>query len=120
MQKYYTGSLIHLHKCGVGANPSAFPAGCELYPAKEVDSALAAKAQRISELDTTVGSQINRERDLVASLAAKDARIAELCQRLDKVHALAIAGYHSPERSLQLVTDLTIGYGPAESHEVVE
>lgn len=42
LQKYYAANLVFLYKCGTGKS-SSFPTGCELYPAAEVDSALAAK-----------------------------------------------------------------------------
>ena len=54
MQKYYTGSLIHLHKCESYRAPSSFPAGCELYPAQEVDAELARLRERVVELQETV------------------------------------------------------------------
>jgi hypothetical protein len=62
MQKYYTGRLIHLHKCGVGANPSAFPSGCELYPAKEVDAELTRLRERVAELEESL-DEVIEERD---------------------------------------------------------
>lgn len=58
--------------------------------------------------------------EVEAALAAKDARIAELCQRLDQVHALALASDVQEHVLQQEIANLTIGYGPAGSHKVVE
>ena len=80
----------------------------DAYSAALVDAALAAKDARIADLEK-----------LITQLTATG---ESLCERLDQVHLMAAtpAPFSHWRAILGEIADMTIGYGPAESHKVVE